>query len=257
MTSRLSGKIAFVTGGAGGLGQAMCQRLAAEGARVTVADNDVAKARQIAVSIGATAMAVHLDVTSEASWQTAITAATSAWGNIDIVVNNAGYLKPATIEDATLDDWRTAMAINGDGTFLGCKFAVAAMKERPKTSSAGVIINLSSNMVLRGTAKHPAYSASKAAIRLLTQSVAKHCGEQGYNIRVIALLPGAIETGMLRLNIPKGMSEADYFAQVRGRHPIGRIGQPKDVADAVAFLASEDASFITGSDFIVDGGSSI
>lgn len=257
MTSRLLGRIALVTGGAGGLGQAMCQRLAADGAHVAVADIDETRALQIATSIGATAMAVHLDVTSEASWQTAINAVTSTWGDLDIVVNNAGYLKPATIEDATLDDWRTTMAINADGTFLGCKFAVAVMKERPNTSSPGVIINLSSNMVLRGTAKHPAYSASKAAVRLLTQSVAKHCGEQGYNIRVIALLPGAIETGMLRLNIPNGMSEADYFAQVRDRHPIGRIGQPKDIADAVAFLASDEASFITGSDFIVDGGSSI
>ncbi len=252
MTQRLTHKVALVTGGAGGLGQAICARLAAEGARVVVADIDHTKAQQVAANIGSGAMAVALDVTLENSWRDGLLAVTAKWGGLDILVNNAGYLKPATIEDATLHDWQTTQRINGDGVFLGCKFGVAAMKAK-----GGVILNLSSTMGLRGTAKHPAYSASKAAVRLLTQSVAKHCGEQGYKIRVVAILPGAVETDMLRQNIPKGMTEEAYFKQVRAHHPIGRLGQPSDIANAVAFLASDQASFITGSDFIVDGGSSV
>jgi len=250
MTKRLSGKVAIVTGGAGGLGQAMCQHLAAEGARVAVADIDLNKARTVAERIGAAALALHLDVTSEPSWQAAISVVSAAWGKLDILVNNAAILKPATIEEATLDDWRKIMAINGDGVFLGCKFGIAALKAK-----GGVIINLSSTLGLRGAAKHPAYGASKAAVRLLTQSVAKHCGEQGYNIRAIALLPGAVATDMLRQNIPNGMSEAEYFEKIRAHYPVGRIGTPQDIADAVVFLASDQASFITGTDFIVDGGS--
>jgi 3(or 17)beta-hydroxysteroid dehydrogenase len=238
MSQRLKDKVALVTGAAGGLGQAICARLTDEGAHVVASDLQ--------------GTAIVLDVTREASWAEVMASITQRWGRLDILVNNAGFLKPATIEDTTLEHWRKTMAINSDGVFLGCKFAVAAMK-----AHGGVIINLSSTMGLRGMATHPAYSASKAAVRLLTQSVAKHCGEQGYPIRAVALLPGAVETDMLRQNIPNGVSEAEYFAQVRARHPIGRLGRPQDIADAVVFLASDEASFITGTDFIVDGGASI
>jgi 3(or 17)beta-hydroxysteroid dehydrogenase len=251
MTAPIS-KVALVTGGAGGLGRTMCVRLVADGFRVGVADLDAARAQAVAAKIGSQALGIALDVTSEASWTNALAQLQSAFGPMDALVNNAGYLNPATIEDLTLEDWRRTQCVNGDGVFLGCKFAVAAMKAR-----GGVIINLSSTMGLRGMAKHPAYSASKAAVRLLTQSVAKHCGEQGYNIRVVAVLPGAVETDMLRKNIPANMSEADYFAEVRARHPVGRIGTPDDIAAAISFLVSDQASFITGTDFVVDGGSSM
>jgi 3(or 17)beta-hydroxysteroid dehydrogenase len=249
---RLSGKVALVTGGAGVLGRAMCERLAAVGARVAVSDLRADQADAVARAIGAQAMALALDVTNEESWRAAMAAVTAKWGKLDILVNNAGYLKPATIEEATLADWRTTLRINADGTFLGCKFAVAAMK-----AAGGAIINLSSTMGLRGVARHPAYTASKAAVRLLTQSVAKHCGEKGYAIRVNAILPGAVDSDMLRLNVPAGISEADYLATVRARHPIGRLGRPRDIADAVVFLAGDEAAFMTGADLVVDGGSSI
>jgi 3(or 17)beta-hydroxysteroid dehydrogenase len=245
-------KVALVTGGAGGLGRAMCARLVADGFRVGVADLDATRAQAVAAKIGPQALGIALDVTSEASWVSALTQLQSAFGPMDVLVNNAGYLNPANIEDLTLEDWQRTQRINCDGVFLGCKSAVAAMKQR-----GGVIINMSSTMGVRGMPKHPAYSASKAAVRLLTQSVAKHCGEQGYKIRVVAVLPGAVETDMLRKNIPATMSEADYFAEVRARHPVGRIGTPDDIAAAISFLVSDQASFITGTDFVVDGGSSM
>ncbi len=255
--TRLSGRIALITGGAGALGQAICKRLVAEGARVAVADIDRAKGEAFASSLGTAAMFVALDVTSEESWTSAISTITKAWAAPDVVVNNAGYLKPATIEEATLAEWRKTQQINGDGAFLGSKFAVAAMKPRTRDQSAGVIINVSSSMGIRGQANHPAYTASKAAVRLLTQSVAKHCAEQGYNIRAIALLPGPIESEMLARNVKPGADKAAFLSQIQGRNLVGRLGQPEDIAAAVTFLASDDAGFISGTDFIVDGGTTV
>ena len=195
-----------------------------------------------------------LDVTREDHWQSALESVANQFGGLDILVNNAGVLHPATIEQATLADWRTAMAVNGEGVFLGCKAGVAAMKARTADIGYGVIVNLASTMALRGMAKHPVYSATKAAVRALTKSVAKHCGEQNYRIRVNCILPGAVPSDMLRRNIPAGGTEADYFAQLRSQHPIGRLGTPDDIAGAVAFLASDDAAFMTGTDLVVDGG---
>jgi NAD(P)-dependent dehydrogenase (short-subunit alcohol dehydrogenase family) len=249
---KLSGRIALVTGAAGGLGQAICKKLVSEGARVAVADIDTAKGEALVKALGPQSLFVKLDVTSEGAWRAALSAIT--WGPPDIVVNNAGYLKPAHIEDATLADWRTTMQVNGDGVFLGTKVAVEVMKHRPRNVSSGVIINLSSSMGIRAQASHPAYTASKAAVRLLTQSVAKHCGERGYNIRVIALLSGPIESEMLARNVKPSADKADYFAQIQNRGLVGRLGQPEDIANAVAFLASDEAGFISGTDFIVDGG---
>jgi len=248
----LEGKTALVTGGAGRIGRAICARLAADGARVMVADLDRDRAAVAAGQIGANAMAMALDVADEAAWRAALDTLTGAWGRLDILVNNAGLLKPATIEEATLDDWRATLRVNGDGTFLGCKFGVAAMR-----AAGGVIVNLSSSMGVRAQARHPAYCASKAAVRLLTQSVAKHCGERGYAIRVVALLPGPVDSEMLRRNVPDGRSDADYLAEVRRRVPVGRLGRAEDIAGAVAYLVSDQASFITGTDFMVDGGSTL
>ncbi|MBL8631197.1 MAG: SDR family oxidoreductase [Rhodospirillaceae bacterium] len=255
--TKLSGRIALVTGAAGVLGQAICKKLITEGAKVAVADIDAAKGGAFAQSLGTAAMFVPLDVTSEDSWRAAVGTVSQALGAPDILVNNAGYLKPANIEQATLADWRKTMQINGDGTFLGCKLGVEVMKARPKTLSSGVIINLSSAMGLRGRAPHPAYTASKAAIRLLTQSVAKHCGAEGYNIRVVAVLPGAIDSDMLRLNIPAGGTKDEFYAHTSTLNLVGRIGRPEDVANAITFLASDDASFMSGTDFPVDGGSTV
>ena len=243
-------RIALITGGAGVLGSAICHAFSAAGATVIVADVDDAAAQQLARQIGAAAMALHLDVASPADWEQARAVILARYGRLDVLVNNAGTLKAATIEDATLEDWQETMRVNGDGTFLGCKFGVSMLKNH-----GGAIVNISSVMGLRGVATHPAYCASKAAVRLLTRSVALHCGQQGYRIRVNAVLPGAIDSDMVRRNVPAGGSEAEYLETVRARHPIGRLGTADEVAAAVLFACSDQASFMTGSDLVIDGGS--
>ena len=165
-----------------------------------------------------------------------------------------GIMIPATIEDATLQDWRALMTVNGEGTFLGCKHAIAAMKSRGPDQPYAAIINFTSSLAINFTPQHAAYSASKAAVRALTKSAALHCGQAGYRIRVNNVQPGAVVTDMLRKNIRPGQSEDEYFREVLKRHPIGRLGTPKDIADAVVFLASDEAAYMTGADLTVDGG---
>jgi 3(or 17)beta-hydroxysteroid dehydrogenase len=254
---RLAGKTALVTGASGGLGAGICRRLVAEGAWIAVADIDDAAGVTLARDLGKSAVFVHLDVRHDESWQAAIPIVLSQFGGLDILVNNAGVLKPATIEDATADDWRTAMAVNGEGVFLGCKHGVAAMKTRSAEDGAASIINIASTMATKGVAKHPIYSATKAAVCALTRAVARHCGEQGYAIRVNTVLPGAVPTAMLRRNVPPDGEEEAYFEAIRQRNMIRRLGTPEDVAGAVAYLASADASFVTGIELVVDGGNGI
>ena len=253
---RLEGKTALVTGGASGIGEAICRRLSQEGAWVAVADLNEAKGVKLARELGKGSLFVKLDVTQEAEWQAAIETVTAQFGGLDILVNNAGMMKPGSIEDATLEDWRTAMTVNGEGVFLGCKAAVAAMKVRTADQSQGAIINIASVMGFRAQPMHVCYSATKAAVRMITKSVAIHCAKAGYRIRVNCVLPGAIDTELLRGNIKPGQTEADYFANLKQRYPTGRIGTPKDIADGVVFLASEDSDFMTATDLLIDGGSS-
>jgi NAD(P)-dependent dehydrogenase (short-subunit alcohol dehydrogenase family) len=192
---------------------------------------------------------VALDVTRESDWEAAVAAVRTAFGAPTAVVNNAGYLKAAAIEVATLDDWQRTMDVNAGGAFLGCRYGVREMRE-----AGGSIVNVASTMGLRGIARHPAYCASKAAVRLLTRSVARHCGERRYPVRVNAVLPGAVETEMLLQNVAAGDDAAAFLDAIRAAHPIGRLGRPEDIAAAVAFLISGDAAFVTGTDLVVDGG---
>lgn len=250
----LLGKIAFITGGASGIGAATARKFIAEGACVVLADLQEEKGYALARILGEKALFVRLDVTSEESWSGAIDAAQKKFGRLTTVVNSAGISIPATIEDETLAGFRKTLAINLEGTFLGCKFGVAALKKE----KGAAIINIASTLGARAGAMFPSYAASKGGVRLLTRAVALHCAEQGYDIRVNAVLPGAIHTEMVEGYIAAGIAAGSTreaviqgFAAV---HPMKRLGKPEEPANAIAFLASDDADFITGADLPVDGG---
>jgi 3(or 17)beta-hydroxysteroid dehydrogenase len=199
-------------------------------------------------------MAERLDVTDEASWTQAVAAAQAAFGPLTTIVNSAGVSVPASIEDESLEGFRRTLAINLEGTFLGCKFGVAALKG----GRGGAIVNVASTLGVRGGAIFPAYGASKGGVRTLTRSVAVHCAEQGYDIRVNAILPGAIHTEMVEGYVAAGIAAGgsreaviEGFASV---HPMKRLGRPDEPANAIVFLASDEASFTTGAELPVDGG---
>lgn len=251
---RLKDKTALITGGASGIGAAAAHKFVSEGARVILGDVQEDKGRALARELGDAARFVRLDVTSEASWRAAMDTAQAAIGGLTTVVNSAGISVPATIEQETLEGFRRTIAINLEGTFLGCKFGVEALKGK----KGGAIVNLASTLGVRAGAIFPAYSASKGGVRLLTRAVALHCAEQGYDIRVNAVLPGAIHTEMVEGYVAAGVAAGGTREAVLGGfasvHPMKRLGRPGEPADAIVFLASDEASFITGIDLPVDGG---
>lgn len=251
---RLKDKTALITGGASGIGAAAARKFVSEGARVILGDVQEDKGRALARELGDAARFVRLDVTSEASWRAAMDTAQAAIGGLTTVVNSAGISVPATIEQETLEGFRRTIAINLEGTFLGCKFGVEALKGK----KGGAIVNLASTLGVRAGAIFPAYSASKGGVRLLTRAVALHCAEQGYDIRVNAVLPGAVHTEMVEGYVAAGVAAGGTREAVLGGfasvHPMKRLGRPGEPADAIVFLASDEASFITGIDLPVDGG---
>ena len=252
--TRFDGKVVLISGGASGIGAASARGFVAGGARVVIGDIQTEKAETLARALGDRAMATRLDVTDEASWADAVDAARSRFGDLTTLVNSAGISIPADIEAETLAGFRRTQAINLDGVFLGCKAGVAALKQ----GKGGAIVNLASTLGARGGAIFPAYCASKGGVRQLTRSVALHCAAQGYDIRVNAVLPGAIHTEMVEGYIAAGEAAGasrdqvvSGFAEV---HPLKRLGAPAEAAAAVLFLASDEAAFITGIDLPVDGG---
>lgn len=242
MSGRLENKHAIVTGGAQGIGLAITKRFAAEGAQVIIADVNADEGPKVAADIPGAAF--HpLDVTSEESWQALFADAEKQLGRIDILVNNAGIARMADIEHTTLADWQAVIAVNLTGNFLGNKYGVIHMKDH-----GGAIVNMSSIAGLVGDPNSAAYTASKGGVRLLTKSVASYCAEQHYNIRVNSVHPGIVATPMVA-GIPK-----EIVAKVAAQNPMGRIAQPEEIANMVLFVASDEASYSTGSEFIVDGG---
>ncbi len=258
--NRMDGKIAFISGGARGLGAETARMMAACGASVVIGDllDDAGKntAAEI-VSNGGKALYTHLDVTQEDSWQAAVKAGVDKFGGLDVLVNNAGIFFMKSTEDMTLADWRRMSAVNLDGVFLGTKTALPHLKARAaKAPVGGAIINLSSIAGIIGIANFTAYHMSKGGVRIYTKACAMEFAP--WRIRVNSIHPGLIETDMAK-QVVKEMSGVmgsdnavrDMFVQ---SHPIGRIGEPKDIANGIVFLASDDSAFMTGSELVVDGG---
>lgn len=236
-SARLAGRIALVTGAAGGIGWATCLRLIAEGATVYAGD---LKLPDITTEGGAGPVRLELDVTSTESWAAAMERVRADHGRLDILVNNAGIYAPALIESETPEGFRRMMEINQFGVFWGMKSAAALM------GMGGAIINLSSIGGIVGYRGTFSYTASKWAVRGMSRSAAREFAPRG--IRVNTISPGVIDTPMFHENDP-AQAEA-FVASV----PLGKLGQPRDVADAVAYLASDEARYVTGAELLVDGG---
>jgi len=246
----LEDRAVLITGGASGIGAASARLMAAAGARVAVCDVRPDAAESVAREIGAAAIAVPLDVSSEEDWKTAVARVERAFGHVDAVLNCAGVSVAAPIDEATLDVWRRTMAINADGVFLGCKYGVEALRR----AGGGSIINVSSALAVRAGSKYPAYGASKAAVLALTRSVALRCAEERWNIRCNAICPGVVDTPILDPYLAKSPTREEGIAAFGSKHPVGRIGRPEEIARVAMFLASDASSFVTGVEIPVDGG---
>jgi NAD(P)-dependent dehydrogenase (short-subunit alcohol dehydrogenase family) len=245
---RLPGKVALISGGASGIGLATARRFAEHGARVVIADVNVAAARAAAAETeGLTAL--ELDVTDDARWAAVVDETVARFGQLDALVNSAGIGTMRDIETETVEGWRTTMAVNADGVFFGCRHAVRAMKAR-----GGSIVNLSSVSGLIGGRNTAAYNASKGAVRLLTKSVALHCAHRGYGIRCNSVHPTFIETPMVEGMVQSFPDPERTRAALIASVPLKRLGKADEVADMLVYLVSDESQFVTGAEFVIDGG---
>jgi 3alpha(or 20beta)-hydroxysteroid dehydrogenase len=242
-------RVAIVTGGASGLGRAIAERFAADGARVVIADIAESAGHEVAERIGKTAMFRYLDVADEAGWARCIKATQDEFGPLTCLVNNAGISFAGSILNTTAAAWRHTFEVNATGAFLGCQVAVRAMRE-----TGGTIINIASARGQRASGGQVAYCASKAAMLMLTESVAIACGEQGFDITCNAICPGVFDTPILEeVRTALGGAEQAHAALVR-MHLLKRLGRTEEIAAMAAYLASDEARFVTGATFNVDGG---
>jgi 3alpha(or 20beta)-hydroxysteroid dehydrogenase len=242
---RADGKVALITGSAGGIGAAASRRLADEGAHLLLTDTDAAGAERIARELGSRASARAHDVTSEEDWQAVVSWALEAHGRIDILLNNAGVFLAAPLAETSLEAFRGVIDVNVLGVFLGMRAVAAAMTEQ----RSGSIINMSSVAGLMGSPYLVAYSASKWAVRGMTKVVAKELASAG--VRVNSLHPGQIDTDMNTRQREKTPELIDRL--IRGI-PLRRIGTPEEIAQAVVYLACDESVYVTGSELVVDGG---
>ena len=245
---RLEGKVALISGGARGQGAVEARMFAEEGASVVIGDILDEQGRQTEAELqelGYNVTYVHLDVTSESDWDAAVQTAVSAYGKLDVLLNNAGILIRKNIEETTEEDWDRIFAVNAKGVFLGTKAAIPAMRD----AGGGSIINISSTAGLVGSPNGSAsYTATKGAVRLFTKSTAIQHASEG--IRCNSIHPGPIETDM----IADTLNNPDNMALRMQRLPLGRVGKPSEIAYGAIYLASDESSFVTGSEVVIDGG---
>jgi cyclopentanol dehydrogenase len=245
---RLAGKVALISGGARGMGAAEARLFAREGARVVIGDilDDEGRAVEAEiVSSGGQAAYVHLDVTSEADWERAVAAAVSRFGRLDVLVNNAGVGGGSLLEHTTAADWDRGMDVNAKGVFLGTRAAIPAMRR----AGGGSIVNISSQLGLVGLERSsPWYQASKGAVRTLTKLTAVQYARE--RIRANSVHPGPITTPMTEAR----RGDPGHYEYMVSRIPLGRYGEPDEVAYGVLYLASDESSFVTGSELVIDGG---
>lgn len=260
---RLDQKVALVTGGARGIGAEICRALGSAGAFVLITDVLDADGERLAASLqerGVRAGYLRLDVISETDWAAAIDFAITTFGGLDIVVNNAGVETVAFVQNTSVDDLRRLLDINVLGTFLGCRYAIEAMRPEGRVGNGGSVINMSSLSGLVGQVGLSAYNASKGAVRLLTKSLAIECAQLKTGIRFNSIHPGLIKTDMGTQVVQKyadiglGQSFEEVEQVSLSAIPMGRWGKPQEIAAAAVFLASDASSYMTGSEIVIDGG---
>lgn len=262
--NRVADKVAIVTGAASGIGRAASLALAREGARVVATDIYRDGAESVAAEIrnaGGRALAIRHDAGDEADWKLAIEATRREFGQLDVLVNNAGVGTSKSLLETSLADWHAVMRVNLDGVFLGTRSGVEAMRSlpsRPRRAS-GSIINISSMLGLVGMAEAAAYSASKGGVRLLSKSVALECAAKGWDIRVNSIHPGFIWTpmvqqGVIRMAEQSGSDAESQRQALSALHPLGRMGTADEIAAAIVYLASDESAFVTGTELTIDGG---
>jgi 3(or 17)beta-hydroxysteroid dehydrogenase len=244
--ARLQDKVCLITGAAGGIGRATAALFEAEGAKLALTDLDVSSLAPLAER---GALTLSQDVTDEAGWREVVDATLQRFGRLDALINNAGIAIGGNIEVATLDEWRKTQKVNGESVFLGCREAVRAMK-----GHGGSIVNISSVAGIIGDAQSVAYCASKGAVRLTTKSVALYCARKGYGIRCNSVHPSFTRTAMVEDLISTARNPDRVRVGLSAAAPLGRMGEASEIAAAILYLASDESSFTTGAEIVVDGG---
>ncbi|MCA0900117.1 MULTISPECIES: glucose 1-dehydrogenase [Microbulbifer] len=253
---RLENKVALVTGAAKGIGRAVAELFAQEGATVILSDIDDVRGQAVCSEIGGAAHYIHLDVADESQWDSISSAIEQQFGRLDILVNNAGITGfmetegPFDPENFNLPSWQKIHQVNVEGVAMGCRAAIKLMKQ----AAHGSIVNLSSRSGNVGIPGAAAYASSKAAIRNHTKSVALYCAQQGYRIRCNSIHPGAILTPLWDSILGQGAERAEAIAKIAADIPLRTMGEPMDVAYAALYLASDESKYVTGTELVVDGG---